>query len=453
MESTDGVPTNEQDVLNKIFDLVSEHEELKEKLAFNEEMIYTLETELSGLKKLRVLDFMSSDAHLCKTCREIKCPKERQLWLLNKIFNKVLFKKPKDLLHLSKIFHHLEIMVQRNRFVEKFTDLKGEKCENCNQITDPENFAAFFDKCVLEEIENLKGIHSFTASFSHIKIVMDADADKGVDKADNIGVEPIITKRKLSVSGAEKLAEPKEDKKISNQDNEYQKLQDEVSQLKLHISNSEETKGKKQAGATALYGQLPSTELKDTKFVYSLGTHIRLSLYSAAPHEDPNILIKKWEHELKKCGIPKCDWVMFVAKSLRETAHQWWELQGFCEDIAWEEFKARFQRAFGRVELRRWLAYAGNLCFSQANEAIGPYVMRRYQIVLRAVNQNQPLALKLLEKHVNMRIGRYLNFHSYEDFFFAMVADQVMDFDTIKLMFSQVLMEIRNDDRYWHDYL
>jgi hypothetical protein len=113
----------------------------------------------------------------------------------------------------------------------------------------------------------------------------------------------------------------------------------------------------------------------------------------------------------------------------------------------------RFQRAFGRVELRRWLTYAGNLCFSQANEPIGTYVMRRFQIVLRAVNQNQPLALKLLEKHINMRVGRYLNFHSYEDFFFALVADQVMDFDAIKLMFSQVLMEIRNDDRYWHDLL
>jgi hypothetical protein len=139
--------------------------------------------------------------------------------------------------------------------------------------------------------------------------------------------------------------------------------------------------------------------------------------------------------------------------NLQETAHQWWELQGCCEELAWDEFKVRFQRAFGRVELRRWLTYAGNLCFSQANEPIGTYVMRRFQIVLRAVNQNQPLALKLLEKHINMRVGRYLNFHSYEDFFFALVADQVMDFDAIKLMFSQVLMEIRNDDRYWHDLL
>jgi len=62
MENSNLIPVNEQEVLSKIFDLVADNDELKEKISFNQEMIYTLETELSGLKKLRVLDFMERRA-------------------------------------------------------------------------------------------------------------------------------------------------------------------------------------------------------------------------------------------------------------------------------------------------------------------------------------------------------------------------------------------------------
>jgi hypothetical protein len=305
MENSSLIPVKEQEVLSKIFEMVADNDELKEKINFNQEMIYTLETELSGLKKLRVLDFMASDEHLCKTCREIKSTKERQLWLLNKIFNKVLFKKPKDLLHLSKLFHHFEMLVEKGSLVAKFDDLEGDKCKTCDQVLNPDTFSSKFDACIRDEINNLRGIALFAKCFEHMKLVMGVDEDKKeTDQVDTIGVEPLMTRRKMSISGS-----PKENQANS----EYTRLQDEVVELK----SQEAAGGGKTRSSSVIYGQQQVAEKKDAKFVYNLGVHIKLSVYSAAPHEDPNILLRKWELELRKCGVPRADWVLFVTKNFK----------------------------------------------------------------------------------------------------------------------------------------
>ncbi|XP_059486125.1 uncharacterized protein LOC132202867 [Neocloeon triangulifer] len=452
------LPEGEQEIFKKIATLVLEHNEMEDQLKFKQEMIYTLETELSGMQRLRALDYMSDDEYLCKNCREIKDPVKRQMWALNKIFSKVLYNKPKEMVYLSKIFHYLENVVMKGELTPVLKENKEEKCQYCEQILRAEPFNRLFELCIAAELKDWDEGEAFKRCVAYaVEVIegMEPKAQSKRDEADSIGVEPLFTKRSVSLVGSEQGSINDLERENVESKLEVKKLQEEVIELKSQLERSSSERGKKQPGSTMTYGQQGATfgQQKDTKYVYTIGEHIKLTVYAAAPHEDPNIIIKKWEYELRKCGIPKCDWVIFVTKNLKDTALQWWELQGYCEDITWDEFVTRFQRAFGRKELRRWLSYAGNLCFSQANEAIGPYVMRRYQIVLRAVNQNQSLALKLLEKHVNMRLGRYLNFHTYEDFFFALVADQVMEFDSVKLMFSQVLTEIRNDGRYWHEYL
>ncbi|CAB3366180.1 Hypothetical predicted protein [Cloeon dipterum] len=461
MEKSASPPENEQEIYRKISTMVMEHNELLDQMKFKQEMIYTLETELSGMQRLRTLDIMSNDEYLCGNCKEIKDPEKRQLWSLNKIFSRVLYKKPKDMVYLSRIFHYLETLVMKGDLTPIMRENGDEKCQYCEQILRGEAFNKLFELCILAELKDWQESAPFQECVAYVMNVIEgtdqaaaaaAPAKAKRDEVDNIGVEPLVEKKRVSLVGDEMTLLEKEN---SDQKLEVKKLQEEVNKLKSKLERKDSGRGKKQAGTTVAYGHLAASpdQQKDAKVTYTVNEHLRLTMFAAAPHEDPNIVIRKWEYELKKCGVPRCDWVLFVTKSLKDTAMQWWELQGFSEDIAWEEFVERFQRAFGRKELRRWLSYAGNLCFSQANEAVGPYVMRRYQIVLRAVNQNQSLALKLIEKHVNMKIGRYLNFHTYEDFFFSLVADQVMEFDSVKLMFSQVLTEIRNDGRYWHEYL
>jgi len=207
---------------------------------------------------------------------------------------------------MSKIFHHFEILVEKGSLLAKFDDLEGDKCKTCNQVLNPDTFSSKFDTCIQDEINNLRGIASFAKCFEHMKLVMGVNEDKKeTDQVDTIGVEPLMTRRKMSFSGS-----PKE----NEANNEYARLQDEVVELK-----SQEAAGAsgKTRSSSVIYGQQQAAEKKDAKFVYNLGVHIKLSAYSAAPHEDPNILLRKWEHELRKCGIPRTDWVLFVTKNFK----------------------------------------------------------------------------------------------------------------------------------------
>lgn len=237
------------------------------------------------------------------------------------------------------------------------------------------------------------------------------------------------------------------------------KLQEEINNLKLIISgldiklNEQNIELRQRIRQTL--NDKKEVQVGDKSYnlsqYYALGTQITVSKFTAAPEEDPYVLLQKWEHELNQCGVPRADWTWIVTRALEGTAKGWWATHGYCDEVPWDEFRSMFLASFGRAELRRWLTYAGHLCLAAYDEPVGPYITRRYQLVLRAVGQNPKAALALVERHLNARLGKYLILKTFEDLYFVIVAEQVLDFNSAKLLFAKVLTEIRDDERYWKD--